>query len=77
MPHPTVLSFDKTRLKEWRNRRGYQQAELAEICRKQGTPVSVFQVSRAEVGSSKPQAHVLLALARALDVKLDDLLADE
>ncbi|WP_084516535.1 helix-turn-helix domain-containing protein [Microtetraspora niveoalba] len=75
MPHPTTLPFDRKRLREWRERRGYHQSDLAQRCTDQGTPVSVFQVSRAEVGKSKPQAHVVVAMARALQIELDELLS--
>lgn len=71
---PISLPFDGSRLRTARERAGYSQEDLAKLCTKQGTCVSRFQVVRAEGGRYKPQARVLAAFVRALNIKLDDLL---
>jgi len=71
------LPFDGRRLRTARERAGYRQEDLAQLCSKQGTPVSRFQVVRAESGKYMPQPHVLAAFVRALDIELDELLTPE
>ncbi|MFD9948155.1 helix-turn-helix transcriptional regulator [Nonomuraea sp. NPDC059023] len=68
------LPFDGNRLRAAREDAGYRQQDLADLCTEQGTPVSRFQVVRAESGKYMPQLEVLEAFVRALNVEIDDLL---
>ncbi|HEY9373163.1 helix-turn-helix transcriptional regulator [Streptomyces sp.] len=68
------LPFEGRRLRVARERAGYKQEDLALLCTRQGTPVSRFQVIRAETGKNMPQPQVLAAFVKALDICLDDLL---
>ncbi|MER6575756.1 helix-turn-helix transcriptional regulator [Nonomuraea sp. NPDC001023] len=75
MPRTAIsLPFDGRRLRTARERAGYRQADLANLCTEQGTPVSRFQVVRAESGRYMPQPRVLAAFVRALNIELDELL---
>lgn len=61
------------RLREWRERRGLTQTELAE---RSDVPQSV--ISSIERGVTQhPTVTVLMKLAEALDVRLDDLVGEE
>ena len=56
------------RLKELRNRRGLRLADLSER-----TGISVTILSRLESGLRSPSLDILLKIARAYHVPLDDL----
>jgi len=59
-------------LKQARERKGVSQAKLAET-----TDLSVYTISRIECGATvRPQRETVEVLASALDVSVDDLLAD-
>jgi transcriptional regulator with XRE-family HTH domain len=68
------LPFDGQKLRTARERAGLNQDGLARLCTEKGTPVSRFQVVRAETGKNMPQPVVLAAFAGALDISIDDLL---
>ncbi|MGI5155760.1 helix-turn-helix transcriptional regulator [Microbispora sp. CA-102843] len=68
------LPFDGRRLRAVRRRKRLTQEELAQLCSKTGTPVSRFQVVRAESGKYMPHPDVLDAIVEALDVPVEDLL---
>jgi len=55
-------------IKVWRNYRGLSQPELAELA-----GVSVPYLSQLETGKRKGSLEVLSAVARALNLSLDDL----
>lgn len=59
------------RLKEWRELRMLSQVELA----KRVGCTSMF-ISLIERGRNQPSAGMLASLAQALDVPIDDLVAD-
>ena len=62
------------RLRRLREAKGWSQEELA----RQAGSVTQAQVSRLESGQrANPKATVLLALARALQVSVDELLREE
>jgi transcriptional regulator with XRE-family HTH domain len=73
---PLTLPFSGARLREWRERAGLTQRELAECCE-----LSRFRISRWERGDSKPEPAALEPLVRGLrkalrrpGFSLDDLL---
>lgn len=63
-----VLASVGTRLRALRKRRGTTLAQLAEL-----TGISVSTLSRLESGGRKPTLELLLPLARAHQVPLDEL----
>ena len=56
-------------LKEWREKRGWSQRELARLCR-----IGVAQVSKYENGLSDPSSSVLKSISSQLGVSADYLL---
>src|SRR5579864_2674222 len=68
MDHDEVLVAVGPRLRSIRQRRGATLAELSET-----TGISVSTLSRLESGGRKPTLELLLALARAYHVPLDEL----
>ena len=68
MDHDPVLYTVGPRLRSIRQRRGATLAELSEA-----TGISVSTLSRLESGGRKPTLELLLALARAHQVPLDEL----
>src|SRR6516164_2418583 len=68
MDHDPVLDAVGPRLRSLRERRGTTLAELSEA-----TGISVSTLSRLESGGRKPTLELLLALARAHQVPLDEL----
>ncbi|MEU8271592.1 helix-turn-helix domain-containing protein [Sphaerisporangium sp. NPDC049002] len=68
------LPFDGRKLRRARVRARLTQDALAQLCSDQGTPVSRFQVVRAESCRNRPLPDVLDAFAKALDVGVEDLL---
>lgn len=71
------LPFSRHRLREIRRRKGLTQAALAQICVSNGHPMERTIISRLERGEFGPTPERLTALAEALDVTVDDLLAAE
>src|SRR6516225_5774151 len=69
MDHDPVLDAVGPRLRCLRQRRGTTLAELSEA-----TGISVSTLSRLESGGRKPTLELLLALARAHQVPLDELI---
>jgi XRE family transcriptional regulator, fatty acid utilization regulator len=67
-----VEGFDKDRLKTLRLKVGLSQNDLAE---KSG--VNVDNIQNAEQGRRVPRVEILLKLARALGVTVDELLGDQ
>ena len=59
------------RIREARKSRGYTQSELAEL-----TEYSVQHISHVETGNTKLSVELLICIANALDVSLDELLID-
>src|ERR1700750_776079 len=68
MNHDPVLDAVGPRLRSIRQQRGATLAELAET-----TGISVSTLSRLESGGRRPTLELLLALARAHQVPLDEL----
>ena len=68
MDHDPVLDAVGPRLRSLRQRRGTTLAELSAA-----TGISVSTLSRLESGGRKPALELLLALARAYQVPLDEL----
>jgi transcriptional regulator with XRE-family HTH domain len=68
MERDPVLHAVGPRLRELRRARGGTLAELSEV-----TGISVSTLSRLESGGRKPTLELLLALARAYQVPLDEL----
>src|SRR4029077_14132472 len=68
MDHDPVLDAVGPRLRSLRQRRGATLAELSEA-----TGISVSTLSRLESGGRRPTLELLLALARAHQVPLDEL----
>ncbi|GAB3872604.1 helix-turn-helix domain-containing protein [Kibdelosporangium lantanae] len=62
---PLSLAFSGARLREWRERAGLTQQDLAEKC-----GLSRFQISRWETGSAKPDVRSLPLLVRGLGAAL-------
>jgi transcriptional regulator with XRE-family HTH domain len=62
---PLRLPFSGARLREWRERAGLTQQELATQC-----GLSRFQISRWETGESKPGPRSLEPLVRGLAAAL-------
>jgi transcriptional regulator with XRE-family HTH domain len=58
---PLSLPFSGRRLREWRERAGLTQLQLADKC-----GLSRFQISRWEVENAKPQPPALIRLTRGL-----------
>ncbi|GAB3889869.1 helix-turn-helix domain-containing protein [Kibdelosporangium lantanae] len=58
---PISLLFSGRRLREWRERAGLTQRELAEKC-----CLSRYQISRWEVGTAKPRPGALKLLTLGL-----------
>jgi transcriptional regulator with XRE-family HTH domain len=67
---PLSLPFCGARLRQWRERAGLSQAQLAGAC-----GLSRYQVSRWETGDTKPAPwalkHLVAGLADALDRPID------
>lgn len=59
-----------------RLRRGWTLRDVAERCAGLGFTLSDSNLSKYERGVVKPSPKTLLAIARALDVTVDDLLTD-
>src|SRR2546429_6980455 len=68
MAHDPVLGAVGPRLRALRRQRGATLAGLSEL-----TGISVSTLSRLESGGRKPTLELLLALARAYQVPLDEL----
>ena len=68
MAHDPVLGAVGPRLRALRRQRGATLAGLSEL-----TGISVSTLSRLESGGRKPALELLLALARAYQVPLDEL----
>src|SRR5438876_5073532 len=68
MDHDPVLDAVGPRLRSIRQRRGATLAELSET-----TGISVSTLSRLESGGRRPTLELLLPLARAHQVQLDEL----
>ncbi len=68
------LPFDGKRLRAARRGARLTQEELAQRCTKSGTPVSRFQVVRAECGKCMPHPDVLDAFVKVIDLDVADLL---
>ncbi|MEU8199424.1 helix-turn-helix transcriptional regulator [Microbispora amethystogenes] len=68
------LPFDGKKLRRARVDAGLTQEDLAHLCSKTGTPVSRFQVVRAESGKFRPAPDVLGAFVAVLNCEVDDLL---
>ena len=58
-------------LAEIRNKKGMTQAELAEAC-----GITQKAISAIEVARRRPSFEVLIKLAKALGVTIDELVAD-
>lgn len=58
-------------LAEIRNKRGMTQTELADAC-----GISQKSISAIEVGRRRPSLEVLIRLAKALNVTVDELIGD-
>jgi len=58
---PLSLPFSGSRLREWRERAGLTQQELADEC-----GLSRFQISRWEIGTAKPRLSALAPLTPGL-----------
>jgi transcriptional regulator with XRE-family HTH domain len=74
MPPRLDLPFSGKRLRRIRVNARLTQEELAQLCTSKGTPVSRFQIARAESDKYKPSPDTLDALTTALDCSVDDLL---
>jgi transcriptional regulator with XRE-family HTH domain len=61
----------RIRLKEWRQRRLFTQAELAER-----VEMTLGTINRIERGVHEPRFSTIRKLAAALDVTPDDLIVD-
>src|SRR5260370_25818993 len=70
MDHDPVLVAVGPRLRSIRQRRGATLAELSET-----TGISVSTLSRLESGGRKPTLELLLRLARAHEVPVDELIS--
>jgi transcriptional regulator with XRE-family HTH domain len=68
MDHDPVLDAVGPRLRAVRRQRGATLAEISEL-----TGISVSTLSRLESGGRRPTLELLLALARAYQVPLDEL----
>lgn len=60
------------KLAEIRNKKGLTQTELAEAC-----GITQKAVSAIEVERRRPSYEVLIKLAKALNVKVDELIGEE
>jgi DNA-binding XRE family transcriptional regulator len=54
----------------WRDQRGFTQQQLAQVA-----GISVPYLSQIEAGKRTPSATVLAALAKALDLTVDDIIS--
>lgn len=78
MPNVSIeLPFSGARLRELRVMGGLNQQELANRCKKSGHKVSRAQISKWETARHKPSPAALKAVAKALRVKVGDLLDRE
>lgn len=59
------------RIKSWRKKRGYTQAEFAEV-----VEYSVQHISNIENGSAKMSLECIIHIANGLGASLDDLLCE-
>ena len=62
------LNTDMLRVREWRERRGLTQQQLAKM-----SGVHYVNLSRLEAGQGDPQLSTLLKLCRALRINLGQL----
>lgn len=74
-PSSTDVLFGKAVL-DWRQARGVSQRALAEILTADGMTADASAVSRIEKGTRSVRLTEALTIARALDVDLDDLVAE-
>lgn len=68
------LPFSGSKLRETRERAGLTRPVLAKKCEEAGCRVSPQHVGRLEDGPWRPRPPLLVALAKALKVQVDDLL---
>ncbi|WP_410007808.1 helix-turn-helix domain-containing protein [Planotetraspora sp. A-T 1434] len=68
------LPFDGRRLRAARRRARLTQEQLAQRCTDNGTPVSRFQVVRAESCKNLPHPDVLDAFLEVLNCTVNELL---
>ena len=70
MPSHVVYAIleGESPIRVWRKHRGLTQQQLAEAA-----GISVPYLSQIELGERKGRTGVLLAIARALDLALDDI----
>ncbi len=61
----------KTRLKEWRKRRGLSLRKLGEV-----SSVHFVSLAKLEAGQLDPQLSTLLKLCKALHITLNQLVGD-
>ncbi|MEU1736513.1 helix-turn-helix transcriptional regulator [Streptosporangium sp. NPDC020145] len=66
------LPFSGKRLRELRERRGWSQTEFARI-----VDVHQSRISQLENARTRPMPGLLKAMALALEVEIDDLLAPQ
>jgi len=77
MPILTRRPISGARLRALRVRREMSQSDLAKQCKEQGQSVTQGQISHLEQGySRRPYMPLLRALAKSLDVDVDDLLEE-
>lgn len=73
---PITLPFSPDRLREQRERAGLTQEDLANLTAERGQFVERSTISHIENGRRSPMARTLKALADALGITVDDLLAE-
>ena len=71
-----TVRFDGRKLKALRGSRSWDQHKLADAARTHGVGITQSQVSRYENGQ-EPGGRNALALAKALDVKVEELYSDD
>ena len=77
MPIVTRTPISGDRLRDLRIEAGHSQNDLAQMCADAGFPVTQSQISRLEAGRHQPYVPLLKALAKVLEVDVNDLLAQE
>lgn len=70
------LPFDGDRLRQYRERGGLLQADVARLCAEAGHKVDRTRISQLERGD-KPSPPLLAALANVFQIEIDDLLTPE
>jgi len=60
-----------------RMRKGWTLRQVSERCEELGTPVDHGNLARYEHGQIRPVPRTLLVIARALDLTVDELLAED